>query len=171
MDCIALKHRTAKTKYLVEGEPTRKRRRTLMKHAAPNQPDSEGEGEAGLEEDDDDVMLDPELLVDWLDYTSELRDQRQANKSMDKAAVLFARRHPKHFEEKLKGDLERVGRTSLISGRPKLDVVAMLLHRSLMESLRLSRLLVMTLPFFTCTSMRHLRDGVSNCLRRRTIAL
>ena len=92
--------------------------------------------------------IDPELLVDWLDYSEHLTNQGGADEPIDKAATLMARTHPSLTSDDIKEHLQKVGRTSLQRARVRMDIVAMLLHRLLMAWYRLNELAELTLPCF-----------------------
>ena len=92
-------------------------------------------------------MKDPELILDWLDYSLDLKAQKRAEKSIGKAAKLLGRTNELQTKEQLLESLEMVSTETLRRSRARCDVVAMLLHRCLMSFYMNHELMLFALPF------------------------
>lgn len=122
--CVAISRKIARKRLLVPNDPSRKRMKTLIADL-PEPPTIDivrfwWNGPQGV--------MDPEVLLHWLDISQDLKDQRQAAITGRKYAALFSLRSGIPIEQITK-NVEFMSGRLLIKSRIRLDCTAMLLHR------------------------------------------
>jgi hypothetical protein len=137
---VAISQKLARQNLLVAREPSKIRLAAFVRPALQNH-DYQAHGPcAGLARLPRwaEVMLDPELVLDWLEATSFVKDIRQAGQAASSFARLFARSSGLS-RTMLQAKLNKISYTTLRHARVRLDCVAMMVWRIFWKALLASQ--------------------------------
>ena len=147
LHCEAFGQRRNPSRSLVPGEPTRKKRANLLRGVVPVVAALITKAPLWKTKY---KTYDPYLILDWLDYCGDLKNNAKGERSAAKLTKILGRSEERTPEEMMR-DLQQVGATTLRRSMSRADVVAMILHRLLMAFYRTESLISGIEPDFFCS--------------------